>query len=160
MPPKFISAINIAVKEIFCKDAALQLFFLRLAGILEDNFSFASGKVQSFCRAAPTMDNAGDHNITLTDHPLISFDDGIAGRHFFQRRVCGTVIGRVIKFPVEVWQYQHGFYVRVDVLLPSDRRRSQTIKVTVSTPIRNCKKTPKKFCSFSAEKVVIKLRNH
>ena len=69
-----------------------QLFFLSLGRELEDYFFLSLGKFQGPGRAAPVMENAGDHHIALTDHPLVAPDDGIPPGHLFQRWVGGAVI--------------------------------------------------------------------
>lgn len=60
------------------------------------------------------MQDAGDHHVALPDHPPISFDNGIAGRHIFERRIGGAVIAGRVHLPVEVGQHQNGRDVRIE----------------------------------------------
>ena len=62
------------------------------------------------------MRDAGDHHIALPDHPLVSSNDSVAGRHVLKRWVGGVIVAGGIRFPVEVGQNQNGRDVGIDRL--------------------------------------------
>ena len=94
-----------------------RLFFPRLGGILKNNFFLSLGKFQGSGRTAPTMGNAGDHNIALADHPLIAFHNGIPRRHLFQRRIGSAVIAG----GVDLGQHQDQLNMGIGLFLLSQR---------------------------------------
>ena len=111
-------------------------FFISLHWKLKNDFLLALRKVQCFRRPTPPMRNAGDHHIALPNHPLVSFDDSVAGRHVLKRWVGGVIVAGGIRFPVEVGQNQNGRDVGIDRLLPPHRRRCQTVKVSVAAEVK------------------------